>query len=95
MPEEIVRRRIVFYGSVQGVGFRYRAYYAAMDTGVTGWVRNDDQEDTVTMEAQGSTEQIHRMIYMIQQGRYVSVEDIRLRPLPVDPDERSFKVVGY
>ena len=47
------------------------------------------------MEAQGSTEQIHRMIYMIQQGRYVSVEDIRLRPLPVDPDERSFKVVGY
>ncbi|MCR5233462.1 MAG: acylphosphatase [Lachnospiraceae bacterium] len=30
-----------FYGAVQGVGFRYRAKYAAQSVGATGWVRNE------------------------------------------------------
>lgn len=32
------RRHLVFTGRVQGVGFRYRASYAARSLGVTGWV---------------------------------------------------------
>lgn len=31
-----IRRRYQFYGMVQGVGFRYRASYAAKAVGVTG-----------------------------------------------------------
>ena len=38
---EIKRKHIVFYGSVQGVGFRYRARQAAGLVGCTGWVRNE------------------------------------------------------
>ncbi|MBR6351839.1 MAG: acylphosphatase, partial [Firmicutes bacterium] len=37
----IIRRHIVFYGWVQGVGFRWRARNAAQAVGVTGWVRNE------------------------------------------------------
>jgi acylphosphatase len=37
----MVRKHIVFYGSVQGVGFRYRARQAAGLVGCTGWVRNE------------------------------------------------------
>ena len=36
-----VRKRIIFYGDVQGVGFRYRALHAANFLGITGWVRNE------------------------------------------------------
>ena len=37
----MIRKRIVFYGWVQGVGFRYRALHAADLIGATGWVRNE------------------------------------------------------
>ena len=53
----MIRQRIVFRGRVQGVGFRYRARMAAAQIGVTGWVRNNP-DGTVTMEIQGTEEQI-------------------------------------
>lgn len=48
-----IRRRYQFYGMVQGVGFRYRASYAAKAVGVTGWVTNC-YDGSVEMEVQGS-----------------------------------------
>lgn len=36
-----VRKRIIFRGRVQGVGFRYTAKYLAQSLGLTGWVRNE------------------------------------------------------
>jgi len=35
--KEEIRYHVIFYGQVQGVGFRYRAYYAAYQLGLTGW----------------------------------------------------------
>lgn len=34
--QSIIRERLTFTGRVQGVGFRYRAKYAADNVGVTG-----------------------------------------------------------
>ena len=33
-----IRKRIVFHGRVQGVGFRYTAKYLAQSLELTGWV---------------------------------------------------------
>lgn len=49
---EVIRKRIRFFGSVQGVGFRYRAKHAAASVGATGWVRNE-YDGSVSMEIQG------------------------------------------
>ena len=38
LPQGTVRRRYSIEGQVQGVGFRYRARYAAQSLGLTGWV---------------------------------------------------------
>jgi acylphosphatase len=54
---EIIRKHFVFCGTVQGVGFRYRAHKAAEMTGCTGWVRNEP-DGTVTQELQGTDDQI-------------------------------------
>ena len=35
-----IRKHIIFYGRVQGVGFRYYAVQKANQLGLTGWVRN-------------------------------------------------------
>ena len=35
-----IRKHIIFYGRVQGVGFRYYAVQKANQLGLTGWVKN-------------------------------------------------------
>lgn len=86
---DLVRRRIRFYGTVQGVGFRYRARHAAGAVGATGWVRND-VGGTVSMEIQGTEDQIDSVIRMIERGLYVGVERMEVKTIPVEPDERGF-----
>ena len=86
----MIRRRIVFYGQVQGVGFRYRAAKAAEMVGCTGWVRND-WDGTVTMEIQGTEEQIDQVILAIERGRFIRIENMDSKSLPVKPEERRFR----
>ena len=87
----IIRRRIRFYGDVQGVGFRWRARHGAGLAGATGWVRNE-ADGSVTMELQGREEQIDRVLQCIRQGRYVRVDRMDVRALAADPEERGFEV---
>ena len=88
---EILRKRIVFYGWVQGVGFRYRAYHAAQAAGATGWVRNN-YDDSVTMEIQGTQQQIDAVLLALQRGTYIRIENMDCRSLPLSPDEHSFRI---
>ena len=87
----ILRKRLVFHGRVQGVGFRWRARAAAQAAGVTGWVRNN-YDGSVTMELQGSEAQIDRVVQSLDRARYIRIEAIEARRIPTDPDERSFGV---
>lgn len=85
----MIRKRIVFSGWVQGVGFRYRARHAAELLGATGWVRNE-YDGSVTMEIQGTEEQIDGVIEAIGRGRYVKIENMDVRTIPVIDHEQGF-----
>lgn len=86
----MIRRHIVFYGWVQGVGFRYRARHAAELYGCSGWVRNE-WDGSVTMEIQGMEEQIDSVILAVERGSFVRIENMDSRSIPVVPDERGFR----
>lgn len=90
--EEKIRRSFVFAGRVQGVGFRYRAFHAAQQFGLTGWVRNSF-DGTVLMEAQGQEEMIDRMLLCLEYGRYVRIDHIDVKKLPVKEEERGFRIL--
>ena len=94
LPEGTVRRRYVVSGRVQGVGFRYRARYAASQLGLTGWVENED-DGTVTLEVQGDPALFARMFDMIAAGGYVQITAIRSQDIAPDPWARGFSVRGY
>ena len=86
----MIRKHFVFYGSVQGVGFRYRAHKAAEMTGCTGWIRND-WNGTVTMELQGTEEQIDAVLLAVERGRFIRIDNMESRLIPADEDERGFR----
>ena len=90
----MIRKRFVFSGRVQGVGFRYLIRRAAILTGVTGWVRNE-RDGSVTLEIQGTGEQIDGALMALKQsiskrGRYVRIDNIREEAVPIVPDESGF-----
>ena len=87
----MIRKALKFTGSVQGVGFRYRAQYAANGLRVTGWVKNE-WDGSVSMEAQGTEEQINEMLKLINQGSYIQIDRMEYYEIPVVEDERSFHV---
>jgi acylphosphatase len=55
--EQVVRRRVVLRGQVQGVGFRYGVVRRAESAGVTGWVRNRP-DGAVEAALEGSAEAV-------------------------------------
>ena len=87
----MIRRKILFYGRVQGVGFRYRAGYAAESLRLTGWVRNEE-DGTVSMEVQGDEASIDHMLRILQQDRYIDIVDMDIKNMVLQEDERSFEV---
>ena len=85
----VIRKHIVFCGSVQGVGFRWRAVHAAEYYHCTGWCRNN-WDGSVVMEIQGTEEDIDQVILAIERGRYVEIQNMDVKTIPVI-DERGFR----
>ena len=85
----MVRKHIIFYGSVQGVGFRWRAKNAAEHYSCTGWVRNE-WDGSVSMEIQGTEEAIESVILAIEKGTFVRIENMDMKDIPIVEDEYRF-----
>ena len=86
----MIRKHIVFYGSVQGVGFRYRARHAADLYGCTGWVKNE-WDGSVSMEIQGEEESIDQVILAIERGTFVRIENMAVKSIPIVEYEYGFR----
>ena len=65
--QELIARRYVVRGRVQGVGYRYFARDRALELGVTGWVRNRD-DGTVETLACGTAAQLDAFSGFLHQG---------------------------
>ena len=89
-----VRKHIYFTGRVQGVGFRYSAIYLARPLGLTGWVENL-WDGRVEMEVQGDEDAITELLRGLRTQRFIIIDDIEIRTIPLVEDERSFRTKGY
>ncbi len=91
--DQIIRRHILFFGRVQGVGFRYYSVHKANSLELTGWVQNL-YDGSVEMEVQGTEEAIDKLIDFLALRRYVVIERMETRNIPV-VEERDFRETGY
>ena len=87
----MTRYYLRFTGRVQGVGFRWTATRAADMLGLTGWVYNA-WDGSVEMEVQGDEESIEEMIRTIDRGRFIQIDAIEKKGIPVIEDEHYFDV---
>ena len=91
LPEGTVRRRYTITGQVQGVGFRYRARYAAQTLDLTGWVQNL-WDGRVEMEVQGEPEKIERLIARLKEGTFIVIDSMTMADVPLKEGEGEFRV---
>lgn len=83
MSMEKVRIHYIFHGTVQGVGFRYKACYSAKNRGVTGCVRNCS-DGTVEMEAEGYPADIAAVIRELDEHSWGNIERIESENIPLE-----------
>lgn len=90
--ENTIRRKYVFSGRVQGVGFRYQASRRATELGLIGWVKNE-LDGTVQMEVQGSPERIEQLLFSLQDDRYIWIDSLESEEIPCKSGEKRF-IIG-
>jgi acylphosphatase len=67
MQGDLVRRRVVVHGRVQGVWFRDSTRAAAQENGVSGWVSNRP-DGTVDVVLEGTADAVERVIAFCRTG---------------------------
>ena len=85
-----IRKHIVFYGRVQGVGFRYYAVNKANQLGLTGWVKNE-YDGTVVMEVQGREAMIFELMKGLNRNQFIQIDWIDTEEKETET-ESSFEV---
>ena len=79
-------------GRVQGVGFRYYVMTAAVELGLTGWVRNR-RDGSVEVLAEGDIDQIKSLVGVLERGsRSSAVMEVKTKLQPANGEFDSFYV---
>jgi acylphosphatase len=86
---------ILFDGRVQGVGFRYSVMQKALEHGIKGWVRNND-DGMVEMEGEGTEEQIKMFVGSLHTwpNRFIKVTNKKITYLDIEKGYKNFSIVG-
>ena len=85
----VCRRRIVFHGRVQHVGFRLEVQELANRLGLTGFCENLENGD-VLAELQGTEARIQFLLDFMDSLVRIRIKHKTVEPCPIDPEETSF-----
>lgn len=88
----MLRKRIVFSGKVQNVGFRLEIYELAKKLNLKGWVKNREDK-SVEAEIQGEVDKIDYIIDFMKSLKRARVESVDIVDLEVINQEDSFIIL--
>ena len=89
MPVERYTAR--FEGRVQGVGFRATTRSIAVQSGVTGWVRNEP-DGSVQLEAQGPPQSVRGFLETLRSRMGGFIRHEHVEPMSPLEGERGFEI---
>lgn len=88
----IVRKRLLFSGRVQKVGFRLETYELAKKLKLTGWVKNNTDKN-VEAEIQGAEDKINYLIDFMKSLKRASVHNVVINETTILSHEKDFVVI--
>ncbi|MCM1497657.1 MAG: acylphosphatase [Clostridium sp.] len=86
----LVRKHYYVSGRVQGVGFRYRAYYTAKSLGLTGYAINLS-DGRVELEVQGEEHLVRDFLGNVEAGSFIHIDNIESYDMEIQ-EERKFYI---
>ena len=90
-PAETQRRRVIYAGRVQGVGFRFTVQRIAQGFAVTGFVRNL-RDRKVELIAEGTPTELDRFLAEIAQVMADNIHHQSVQPGPATGEYLSFEI---
>ena len=88
----IVRRKLIFFGRVQGVGFRFELVQRAKRLGLVGWVRNR-ADGSVEAQIQGHEKKICSLLEKLRSLKRAHITRMEITELSPVKEEKGFGVV--
>lgn len=86
-----VRKRVLYSGHVQGVGFRYNAFQFAKPRNVTGWVRNL-ANGRVELVVEGEKPEVEALLDEIVSSMSENIEDVSTTVEEPTSEFRDFSI---
>ena len=89
-----MKKHLLIFGKVQGVGFRYWLYEKAIQKNIRGWVKN---RITGQVEALliGNDEDVNELIKKCEQGPYASnVTQVKIQDYKQEYSKKSFDILN-
>jgi len=89
-----MKKHIIISGKVQGVGFRYWLYKAAMQRKIDGWVKNKISGEVEALVIGNDTD-INNLIKLCKKGPPLSkVIKIKVQNYPKEFLKKSFNIIS-
>lgn len=88
----LVRKKVVFIGEVQNVGFRMEMYTLAQRVNLTGWVKNLP-DGNVEAELQGEEAKVDFVIKSMKSLKRANVEECKTLNIHISPREKEFTIL--
>ncbi len=91
-PSNVIRKKFIFSGRVQKVGFRLEVSLLAKKLGLTGWVKNTHQGD-VEAEIQGEKNKIDFLVQFMKSLKRIKIVHVKEQIIDVVDIEDEFIII--
>ena len=89
-----MKKHLLIFGKVQGVGFRYWLYEKAIKKNIRGWVKNTIQGQVEALLI-GDNENVNNLIKQCKQGPHSSnVIHVKIQDYKQEYSKQSFDILS-
>ena len=89
-----MKKRLLIFGKVQGVGFRYWLYAKAIKKNIRGWVKNKITGEVEALLI-GNNEDVNEIIKQCEKGPHSSnVTQVKIQNYKQEYSKKSFDILN-